>query len=76
MDKKLFDLECYKNYFCCGIKSLNLEERIFFEISEEKNDLDYYQTKSIINTAPLDYDEEENYDYVEEEVYDEENELI
>ena len=38
--------------------------------------LGYYQTKSIIDTLPLDYDEEENYDYVEEEVYDEENELI
>lgn len=34
------DLECYKNYFCCGIKQLNTTERSFYEISEEKNDLD------------------------------------
>ena len=46
-----------------------------FKGVREKNDLGYYQTKSIIDTAPLDYDEEEDYHYVEEEVYDEENEL-
>src|SRR5690349_15799807 len=40
MDKQLMDLECYKNYFCCGIKQLNTTERCFYEISEEKNDLD------------------------------------
>ena len=57
---------------------LNLIDKYLKEFKgvREKNDLDYYQTKSIIDTAPLDYDEEENYDYVEEEVYDEENELI
>ena len=40
MRKELFDIECYKNYFCCGIKQLNTTERCFYEISEEKNDLD------------------------------------
>lgn len=57
---------------------LNLIDKYLKEFKgvKEKNDLGYYQTKSIIDTVPLDYDEEENYDYVEEEVYDEENELI
>ena len=57
---------------------LNLIDKYLKEFKgvREKNDLGYYQTKSIIDTAPLDYDEEENYDYVEDEVYDEENELI
>lgn len=40
MRKELFDLECYKNYFCCGIKELNATKRSFYEISEERNDLD------------------------------------
>ena len=57
---------------------LNLIDKYLKEFKgvREKNDLGYYQTKSIIDTVPLDYDEEENYDYVEDEVYDEENELI
>ena len=57
---------------------LNLIDKYLKEFKgvREKNDLGYYQTKSIIDTVPLDYDEEENYDYFEEEVYDEENELI
>ena len=57
---------------------LNLIDKYLKEFKgvREKNDLGYYQTKSIIDTVPLDYDEEENGDYVEEEVYDEENELI
>ena len=56
---------------------LNLIDKYLKEFKgvREKNDLGYYQTKSIIDTAPLDYDEEEDYHYVEEEVYDEENEL-
>lgn len=56
---------------------LNLIDKYLKEFKgvKEKSTLGYYQTKSIIDTAPLDYDEEENYDYVEEEVYDEENEL-
>ena len=57
---------------------LNLIDKYLKEFKgvREKNDLGYYQIKSIIDTLPLDYDEEENYHYVEEEVYDEENELI
>ena len=57
---------------------LNLIDKYLKEFKgvREKNDLGYYQTKSIIDTVPLDYDEEENDDYIEEEVYDEENELI
>ena len=57
---------------------LNLIDKYLKEFKgiREKNDLGYYQTKSIIDTAPLDYDEEEDYHYVEEEVYDEENELF
>ena len=57
---------------------LNLIDKYLKEFKgvRKKNDLGYYQTKSIIDTVPLDYDEEENYDYVEDEVYDEENELI
>lgn len=57
---------------------LNLIDKYLKEFKgiREKNDLGYYQTKSIIDTAPLDYDEEEDYHYVEDEVYDEENELI
>lgn len=56
---------------------LNLIDKYLKEFKgvRKKNDLGYYQTKSIIDTAPLDYDEEEDYHYVEEEVYDEENEL-
>jgi len=63
MDKKLFDLECYKNYFCCGIKSLNTVERSFFEISEEKNDLDliykWFNTYNgfLISFNGINYDE-------------------
>ena len=57
---------------------LNLIDKYLKEFKgvREKNDLGYYQTKSIIDTVPLDYDKEENDDYIEEEVYDEENELI
>ena len=56
---------------------LNLIDKYLKEFKgvRKKNDLGYYQTKSIIDTIPLDYDEEEDYHYVEEEVYDEENEL-
>ena len=34
------DLECYRNYFCCGIKNYDTKEILFYEISEEKNELD------------------------------------
>jgi len=57
---------------CLNLIDTYLKE---FKGVKEKSTLGYYQTKSIIDTAPLDYDDEENYDYVEEEVYNEENEL-
>ena len=40
MKKKIYDIECYKNYFCVGIKDYSTKEIIFYEISEERNDLD------------------------------------
>ena len=40
MDKQLYDIEVYKNYFCVGIKNYVTKEIIFYEISEEKNDID------------------------------------
>jgi len=33
------DIEVYKNYFCIGIRDYVTKELIFYEISEEKNDL-------------------------------------
>ena len=40
MNKKLYDIECYKNYFCVGIKDFITKEITFYEISEERNDID------------------------------------
>lgn len=40
MNKKLYDIECYKNYFCVGIKDFVTKEITFYEISEERNDID------------------------------------
>ena len=40
MDKQLYDIECYKNYFCVGIKSFITKEIKFYEISEERNEID------------------------------------
>lgn len=37
--KLLYDIECYYNYFCIGIKNYETKEVIFFEISEERNDV-------------------------------------
>ena len=34
------DIECYKNYFCIGIRDYVTKELLFYEISEERNDLD------------------------------------
>lgn len=46
--KLLYDIECYYNYFCVGIKDYETKEIIFFEISEEQNDIhkiiEYYKT--------------------------------
>ena len=39
MDKQLYDIECYKNYFCVGIKNFISKEILFYEISEERNDI-------------------------------------
>lgn len=40
MNKQLMDIECYKNYFCIGIRDYVTKELLFYEISEERNDLD------------------------------------
>jgi hypothetical protein len=40
MGKELYDIEVYKNFFCVGIKDFLTKEIIFYEISEEKNNLD------------------------------------
>ena len=40
MNKQLMDIEVYKNYFCIGIRDYVTKELLFYEISEEKNDLD------------------------------------
>lgn len=34
------DIECYKNYFCIGIKNFDTKVITFYEISEEKNELE------------------------------------
>lgn len=39
-EKQIYDIECYKNFFCVGIKNYDTKEVLFYEISEEKNDLD------------------------------------
>jgi hypothetical protein len=39
MDKQLYDIEVYKNYFCVGLKNYVTKEIIFYEISEERNDI-------------------------------------
>ena len=38
MNKQLYDIEIYKNFFCVGIKNFITKEIVFYEISEEKND--------------------------------------
>lgn len=38
MDKQLYDIEVYRNYFCVGIKNYVTKEIVFYEISEERND--------------------------------------
>jgi len=40
MDKQLYDIEVFWNYSCWGLKELNVDNRLFFEISEERNDID------------------------------------
>jgi len=38
MEKMLYDIEIYQNFFCVGIKNYDTKEIIFYEISEEKDD--------------------------------------
>lgn len=40
MNKHLADIECYRNYFCLGLKDYNSKKITFYEISEEKNELE------------------------------------
>lgn len=40
MIKMLSDIESYKNYFCLGLKNYDTKEIIFYEISEERNELE------------------------------------
>jgi len=40
VNKQLYDIECYRNYFCVGIKNFISKEILFYEISEERNDID------------------------------------
>jgi hypothetical protein len=39
MKKELYDIECFHNFFCVGIKNLDTKEIVFYEISEERNEL-------------------------------------
>lgn len=36
--KQLFDLETYPNFFCIALEDLDTCEKLFFEISEERDD--------------------------------------
>ena len=38
--KKIYDVEIFYNFLCVGIKDFNTKEIKFYEISEERNDLD------------------------------------
>lgn len=40
MKKTLYDIEVYKNFFCVGLKDYTTKEITFYEISEEKNEID------------------------------------
>ena len=63
MKKDLIDIECYINYFCLGIKDFITKEITFYEISEERNDLEqiYAYMKSfkgfLISFNGIHYDE-------------------
>lgn len=39
LEKKLYDIEVYKNFFCVGIRDYLTDELTYFEISEERNDI-------------------------------------
>lgn len=34
----LFDIECFRNYFCLGLENYDTGEKILYEISEERDD--------------------------------------
>ncbi len=57
------DIECYKNYFCLGLKDYNTKKITFYEISEERNELEqihHYMTTFkgfLITFNGLHYDE-------------------
>jgi hypothetical protein len=38
VNKQLYDIEVFKNFFCVGIKNYVTKEILFYEISEEKDD--------------------------------------
>lgn len=40
MRKELYDIEVFKNFFCVGIRNYDTKQLVFYEISEEQNDLD------------------------------------
>lgn len=40
MEKQLYDIESFYNFFCVGIENFDTGEVLFYEISEEHNDLD------------------------------------
>jgi len=39
-EKQLYDIEIFKNFFCVGIRNFKTKELLFYEISEEKNELE------------------------------------
>lgn len=40
MDKMLYDIEVFPNYFCVGLKNYITKEITLYEISEERNDIE------------------------------------
>jgi hypothetical protein len=39
-EREIMDIECYSNFFCSGLKNFDTKKITFYEISEEKNELD------------------------------------
>lgn len=35
------DIECFPNFFCLGLKNIDTEKKVLYEISEEKDDRDF-----------------------------------
>lgn len=40
MQKWLYDVEVFPNFFCIALEEFNTNEKIFWEISQERNDID------------------------------------